>query len=191
MKITISPPAQHKEPTPRRASSPGQVPRWPTPPNPLHALPPPPTGHAGARQTPVAGIRRAIFADHKAVSPRTAVLKEPSLPLDEDRSASPPSRAGWTDGDAVGGAAPLPDRRGYLGLLCAGRPAPTGPRMEGSPRPPPAAYPALPTILYVGDEDENWTVAGCACAATSTWLRAATDERACGHPRIRPPCTPC
>src|SRR5437879_271730 len=38
---------------------------------------------------------------------------------------------------------------------------------------------ALPTILYVEDEDENWTVAELRLRGRFHMVRAATDEEAC------------
>ena len=38
---------------------------------------------------------------------------------------------------------------------------------------------ALPTILYVEDEDENWTVAELRLRGRFNLVRAATDEQAC------------
>src|SRR5262245_53427013 len=97
---------QHKEPKHRGIVphvAPVQVPllgRTPT--NPSHpALPAAPdvASLVPAKAT-VAGIRAAPSSpDHKAVSPRTVALKEPSLPLDEDQFDIPTflRRAGQTE----------------------------------------------------------------------------------------------
>ncbi|HYV46251.1 MAG TPA: cell division protein FtsZ [Myxococcaceae bacterium] len=95
---------QHKEAKHRgHAVVPVQVPllgRTPT--NPSHpALPAAPdVATLVPAKAPVAGVRAAPSSpDHKATSPRTAVLKEPSLPLDEDQFDIPTflRRAGQTE----------------------------------------------------------------------------------------------
>src|SRR5689334_19198772 len=53
---------------------------------------------------------------------------------------------------------------------------------------PPRGLPrVLPTILYVEDEDENWTVAELRLRGRFHMVRAATDEQACEAIRAHGP----